>query len=143
MLSWIGGLLPMDPTSVLRELAVALDQVVSSWTSPSTWRRLIRKAAAASVDTLGDVQIVIESILSDEWEGRSTYLRTRRSRESMSVLGENLRRKPDQCVPVGSIGPLGLPANSWGATHGLRRWPEDGPDEKGDCEFVSAERTEV
>ena len=72
---------------------VAAVSVAEDWAQPSRWRRITIQDAATSVDTLEEMQLVLDSILSNEWEhwGNPRFYR-----------GE--RRKPDEEFPAGSIG---------------------------------------
>jgi len=81
---------------------------------PST-RRLTRDEARQSIDALDEIQIVIESILSDEWEnwGNPRFY-------------QGLPPKPDSCIPVGSVygGSAVLEdiMDNWAREQGLERW---------------------
>jgi hypothetical protein len=132
----LGTTVGTGPTAMLTDIANELDVAVKYWSSPDQYRRLSREEAAKSVQTLGDLQVVVESILSDEWENHDPVPRTRLMRS-----GPHVAEKPAHCFPVGSVGPLGEPHHPWARRHGLERWPGTGPDRKGVWVFVAKERT--
>ncbi|PPQ26601.1 hypothetical protein [Rhodopila globiformis] len=117
----------IDPTVRLTAIARRLDVIVDDWINPGRWYRLSRADAAASMKQLDDIQVVVESILSDEWENYGPYLRTRLQHDSKDPrvmhFGPRYREKPDHCFPTESVGPLGAPGHPWGRQHGLARWP--------------------
>ncbi len=74
-------------------LFVALQEGLDEWAyHPEELQRLTRAQARDTIERLDEAQLVIESILSDEWEnwGDPRCLR-------------GAARKPEQCVPVGSV----------------------------------------
>jgi hypothetical protein len=74
-------------------LVVALEQSFQEWLyQPSEWRRLTHDEAGKTIGALDEVQLVIESILSDEWENWGNPRRY-----------QNLPPKPEQCVPTNSV----------------------------------------
>jgi hypothetical protein len=141
---WLRTPVGMDPTLRLREIAKELDVSIHYWANPARWRRMTRSDAAASVQSLGDMQLVVESILSDEWEDNGAPLRTRLQRDPsdprFTAFGPRFTQKPDHCIPVESVGPIGAPYHPWAGRHGLDRWPETAPDVKGAWVFVARER---
>ena len=102
-----------------------LTRATEDWLRPSRWARLTYDAAAEAVDKLEDVQIVLESILSDEWENNGSLKR-------WQLDGD--RRRPDHSLPVASVGPE--LDNAWRAKHGLDVWP-DKRDDRYVWEFVA------
>ncbi len=58
----------------------------------ATYRRLTREQARDALERLGDVQLVVESILGDEWENWGNPRRYR-----------GVPPKPEPCVPASSI----------------------------------------
>lgn len=81
-------------------------------------RRLSRAAARRAVETLSELQLPIESILSEAWEN----------------WGSGSNGKPVPCIRVGSVwgGSWILKSEymePWARSHGLTRWPdpEGGP----------------
>jgi hypothetical protein len=59
--------------------------------SPDSWRRLTHADAKRTIESLDEVQVVVESILSDEWENWGDPRR------------DHGKRKPEQSVPVSSV----------------------------------------
>jgi hypothetical protein len=126
-----------DPTFLLQELANGLLRGVYDWKEPDRWVRKTHQQAGDAVAALGEIQLVLESILSDEWASRSKFLRSnqpyRLGPDDQLVSG----KKPAHCVPVRSVGPLGLPTHSWAENAGLGRWPENAADDRETWEFVT------
>jgi hypothetical protein len=126
-----------DPTVLLQELANGLLQGVYDWKDPDRWVRKTRKQAGEAVAAVGEMQLVIESILSDEWASRAKFLRSKQpyrfGADDQLISG----KKPAHCVPVRSVGPLGLPTHSWAENAGLGRWPENAADDRDTWEFVT------
>ena len=52
-------------------LADAIGDCLSIWLGPEVWSRMTGEDAASVIDGLSDVQLVIDSILSEQWENRS------------------------------------------------------------------------
>ena len=126
-----------DPTHLLQELANGLLTAVYDWKNPDRWARKLRREAGAALVSIGDVQLVVESILSDEWGSRSDSLRSIKPYR-IGADDEMLSpKKPPQSVPIRSLGPLGEPGHAWSENAGLRRWPGTKPDDRGTWEFVT------
>ena len=86
-----------DATSLERQMAlVQIARQVrgarSTAEESTTLQRLTHDDARAAVAALGEVQLVVESILSDEWENWGNPRRY-----------QNLPPKPEQCVPSNSV----------------------------------------
>jgi hypothetical protein len=96
------------------------------WAHPSRWARLTFEQAGKAMDELEEVQTVLESILSDEWENNGFGMRWK-------LDGE--RRRPDHSLPVATIGPE-LKDKSWPSKQGLNVWPEK-RDDRYIWEFVA------
>jgi hypothetical protein len=117
-----------DATSLERQMAlVQIEREVqgTSGRLPAAMlRRLTHDDARAAVAALDEVQLVVESILSDEWENWGNPRRYR-----------NLPPKPEQCVPSNSVygGSWILDRNAaqFIAEHGLS------VTEDGHCWFVA------
>ena len=103
------GAQAFDPAAQA-ELVAVLDQSMRDWLyEPSHWQRLSHARARKAIDTLDEVQLVIDGILSEEWEnwGDPRWYR-------------HLDPKPQQCVPAGSLyGALGYERDNFAAEHGL------------------------
>jgi len=95
------------------------------WRMISQWRRLTRDEARASIDKLTEAQVVLETILSSEWENNGWGMRWK--------LGDSER--PDHSLPVSTIGPDST-HNSWSLEQGLSVWPEK-RDDRNIWEFVA------
>jgi hypothetical protein len=91
----------------LRLLSDSIDTSLLDWTYPSRWRRISHEDAASAVAELDDVQVVIDDILSSEWENHSEHARFR------NPYGG---RKPTECMHL--EGPLEQTAKA----QGLERW---------------------
>jgi hypothetical protein len=96
------------------KLADVVDLNLLDWLCPSRWRRLSIADAGRTIQALDEVQLVVDNILSSEWEnrGKTRWANPRRG------------RKPDECIPDGPD--IALHA----AEQGLIRWvePETGQD---------------
>lgn len=96
------------------KLADIIEISLLDWLYPSRWRRLPITDAAASVEALDEVQLVIDNILSSEWEshGWTRWADPKRG------------RRPDEFIPDGPDIAL------HGAEQSLVRWidPESGQD---------------
>src|SRR5262249_30850776 len=81
-----------DSTGINRPMLLGVARAAEHWFTPSLWRRLTAEEAVGAIDTLQEMQLVLDSILSDEWEqgGHRGFLR-----------GE--RRKWEDAFPRGSI----------------------------------------
>jgi hypothetical protein len=116
------------PTDAMVGLARAL--VDAGVAVPSQeLQRLTRAEARETINRLDEIQLVVESILSDEWENWG---------DPRCLRGAD--RKPEQCVPVGSVygGSAALMQQMKGFEneHGLKRfdrawWYVDPPAPKG------------
>ena len=95
------------------------------WRKLSEWRRLSRGEARNSIHELNEAQVVLESILSSEWENNGWGMRWK--------LGDPER--PDHSLPVSTIGPDST-NNAWPAEQGLSFWPEK-RDDRNIWEFVA------
>ena len=98
------------------------------WRRPSLWARLTHIEAAGAIDRLEELQMVIESILSDEWANHGSGLRTK-------LDGD--RRRPDHSLPVATIGPE--LNRAWQSKQGLDLWP-DQRDDRYVWEFVARKK---
>jgi hypothetical protein len=96
------------------KLADVVDLNLLDWLCPSRWRRLSIVDAGQTIQTLEEVQLVVDNILSSEWEnrGKTRWANPRRG------------RKPDECILDSPD--IALHA----ADQGLVRWvdPETGQD---------------
>jgi hypothetical protein len=96
------------------KLADVVDLNLLDWLCPSRWQRLSIAEAGQTIQTLGEVQLVVDNILSSEWEdrGKTRWANPRRG------------RKPDECILDSPD--IALRA----ADQGLVRWvdPETGQD---------------
>ncbi|HVZ06304.1 hypothetical protein [Rhodopila sp.] len=132
--------MPVDtaPALLLRTLANGVLAAVYDWTYPQRWERQTHENAGLAVKAVGDLQLVVESILSDEWASRASVLRSTQPYR----LGPHQEllwpKRPAHSMPVRSLGPIGLPGRFWPEREGLARWPEAGPDEGDTWEFVVA-----
>lgn len=119
-------------------LADLLERGMLDWIKPDRWRRYSCSEAAQAIDALDDVQLVIENILSSEWENRGPHAR---------FLNPKGGRLPDQGIILepqleGFVASQGL--QSWidpvtaqaspmwvvpipGASDSIRRVPQGGP----------------
>jgi hypothetical protein len=101
------------------KLADLLEDCVLDWTAPSRWLPITYDEARTSITSLPDLQLVIDNILSSEWESRSPMTRWDNPRGG---------RKPDECLPdspdIALVGPeqgivpwidpeTGQPGNLW------------------------------
>ena len=75
--------------SRIRILSDIIDNSLLDWTYPSRWRRLSRREAGAIIEQLDDVQVVVDDILSSEWENHGEHAR---------FLNMNGGRKPTECM---------------------------------------------
>ncbi|MBS0640736.1 MAG: hypothetical protein JSS43_12730, partial [Proteobacteria bacterium] len=126
----------IDPAAMLRDLANGLLTAVYDWKDPERWQRQPRDKTGEALTALSEIQLVIESILSDEWGSQAAFLRS----VQPYTLGPDGRlrwpKRPAHSIPVASVGPLGKPPNPWGEVAGLERWPEAGQDDRETWEFV-------
>jgi hypothetical protein len=82
------------------KLADLLADCVLDWTAPSRWLPISYDEARKSITSLPDLQLVIDNILSSEWENRSPMTRWDNPQGG---------RKPDACLPdspdIALVGP--------------------------------------
>jgi hypothetical protein len=126
-----------DPTGLLKEMADGLLTCVYDWKNPERWLRKSRREAGAALTAITELQLVVESILSDEWGSTATSLRTSepyRIGPDDTLLSP---KRPTHSVPVRSFGPFGLPDDPWAENAGLARWPSPKPDDRDTWEFVA------
>ena len=97
----------IDSVSRARILADIIDRGLLDWTYPTRWRRISRLGAAVSVESLDEVQLVIDDILSSEWENHDQQAR---------FLNPKAGRKPTECMR------LETPLDEIARTQGLERW---------------------
>jgi hypothetical protein len=90
-----------------------IDSSLLDWTYPGRWRRLSYEEAATAIEQLDEVQVVIDDILSSEWENHSEHAR---------FMNVNGGRKPTECMR------LERPLEAIASSQGLERWidPETG-----------------
>ena len=88
-------------------LADVIERGMLDWMKPSRWRRYSYGEAARAINSLDDVQLVIDNILSSEWENRG---------ESARFLNPKGGRQPDEAVV------LEHQLEPFAATQGLQRW---------------------
>ena len=99
-----------------------LETCMLDWTAPSRWRPLSYDDARAAVSSLPDLQLVIDNILSSEWENRSPETRWDNPKGG---------RKPDECLlDSPDIAMVGL-------DQGLTRWIDPESDQPGDLWVVA------
>lgn len=72
------------------KLADLLEDCTLDWTAPSRWLPITYDEARKSITSLPDLQLVIDNILSSEWENRSPMTRWDNPQGG---------RKPDECLP--------------------------------------------
>jgi len=117
-----------DALGAAVRLIEPLTRASEDWRRPSLWARLTHIEAAGAIDRLEELQMVIESILSDEWANRGSGLRTK-------LDGD--RRRPDHSLPVATIGPE--LNRAWQSKQGLDLWP-DQRDDRYVWEFVARKK---
>ena len=97
---------------------MALSKGLDAWACDSErLQRLTHAEARRTIEALNEVQLVVESILSDEWENWGNPRRYR-----------GVPRKPEQSVPAGSVygGTAALKAQtqSFEKEYGLKRFED-------------------
>ncbi|HLZ84282.1 MAG TPA: hypothetical protein VKQ54_12005, partial [Caulobacteraceae bacterium] len=97
----------INSVSRSRILADLIDRGLLDWTYPSRWRRISRTDAASAIRDLDEVQIVIDDILSSEWENHG---------EQARFLNPKGGRKPTECMR------LEPPLETIAREQGLERW---------------------
>lgn len=103
--------------------ATLLEQCLLDWSAPSRWRPLSYDDARNAISSLPDLQLVIENILSSEWENHSPATRWDNPKGG---------RKPDECL-------LDCPDIAMVAPEqGLARWLDPETDQPGDLWVVAA-----
>jgi hypothetical protein len=88
-------------------LADMVDRGMLDWTHPTRWRRVSRRGAEIAVESVEEIQIIIDNILSSEWENHS---------ESARFLNPKGGRKPTECLQ------LEHPLYPIATIQGLERW---------------------
>jgi hypothetical protein len=78
---------------MVNSLRAAIESATEEWCQPSRWRRLTAQEATTAIDTLDEIQLVLDSILSDEWENWG---------DPRFYKGE--QKKLEEEFPRGSIG---------------------------------------
>jgi hypothetical protein len=75
--------------SRIKILSDNIDNSLLDWTYPSRWRRLSRREAGEIIRQIDDVQVLIDDILSSEWENHGEHARFRNMKAG---------RKPTECM---------------------------------------------
>jgi hypothetical protein len=113
------GIAKLKEASRLSDL---LDTCVMDWVAPSRWRPVTYDEARASISALPDVQLVIDNILSSEWESRAPDTRW---------VNPKGGRKPDACLRDSPDIAL------FGSEQGIVLWTDPETDQPGDLWVVS------
>jgi hypothetical protein len=103
-------------------LAKILEECVLDWTAPSRWLPITYGEARSSISSLPDVQLVIDNILSSEWENHAPTTRWDNPQGG---------RKPDECLPDSPDIVLA------GPEQGLVRWLDPETNQVGDLWVVA------
>jgi hypothetical protein len=97
----------VNSISRLRILADTVDNCLLDWNHPDRWRRLSFKEAVVAIRKLDDAQVVVDDILSCEWENHSLNARFRNMKGG---------HKPTECIRL-------EPAlEAMARNQGLERW---------------------
>jgi len=119
----------MNPTTTLKVVSDAFGVCVDDWRKPDRWRRFSREEARKAIEGVGDIQIVFEAILRDQWERKP----------ARDTVGDALAAAPYVHIPTSSVGPIGDdPNDTWAARHGLERWCAPDSDGGGSVSLLVA-----
>jgi hypothetical protein len=88
-------------------LADLIERGLLDWMCPARWRRYSFGEAARAIEALDDVQLVVDNILSSEWENRSVDAR---------FLNPKGGRQPDETLI------LERELHAFAFSEGLQRW---------------------
>ncbi|MDB5483846.1 MAG: hypothetical protein JWO83_4899 [Caulobacteraceae bacterium] len=112
----------VDKFKEMDRLADLLEVCILDWMAPSRWLPISYDRARKSIAALPDLQLVIDNILSSEWENHSPMTRWDNPKGG---------RKPDECLldtpDIAMVGP----------EQGLVRWIDPESEQAGDLWIVA------
>ena len=105
---------PLDPTAALIVASDKFGACVEDWRDPSRWERMSYADAGKTIQSIDEIQLVVEAILDHRWESRSA-----------GPHANNPETLYPPSIPISSVGPVGGDVKeNWAARHGLKRAPD-------------------